>query len=825
MKNVFNLFLIDWKRIIKNKMALIIIGGIMVIPSLYAWFNIEALWDPYGNTSTLPVAVLSEDKGTTLNNEDINVGDEVITNLHDNHDIGWVFTDSRENLDKGVNSGEYFAGIVITENFSEDLVNYLSTNVKKPQIDYIVNQKVNAIAPKISDEGVASIKEEITANFIGEVANSVVDQANIAGTKLADNEDVITSAKGQILQLDENMGEYSELVDSVHELNRKMPQMQEKVDSLGKYESISTEIYSFNDDLTKLVNGLDKYESNIESANKLVTETADVEKLKKQVTALNNDVAGQITSVNNVIEATIDDLTVILSDISNTIEDANDNILKETGTTSSTSSKNTSTIEDATTKEAKTKEVTTKEVTTEEATTDDATTKEATTKEATTEEITTKEATTEEITTEEATTEEATTEEITTEEATTKEATANTVVELEAATVAQETSSTATNSLSSINQNAADKVVDEINNIIDDLTQISKRLEAEQAKLDNITNTIDDAEQTIDSSYKEIESFYKNEYPEMKSDLVTLNDYLTNDFPATDQQIKGDIDQIQSTFPVMATDVNNLDVYLATNFDVFAADVNNVADQIRNNEDVELELLVEVLLTSPDKVSNYLKDPVEINEVDRYSVPNYGSQSAPFYTALCLWVGAVLLTSVLSTKFHDVDVKYTVREKYVARLLTFLAIAVVQALIVSLGNVYILKTYIVSPYINILCVVFIGICFNVIVYTLAALFDNIGKALAVILLVLSVAGGGGNFPIQLSSNFFQIINPLLPFTHAVNLLRETVGGIYVPVFVKSVVILALDTILFLIIGITFAPQIIKLTDKMVRSANKSKIFH
>ncbi len=827
IKNILDLLLLDWKRIGSNKVAMIIIGGIMVIPSLYAWFNIEALWDPYGNTSTLPVAVLSLDQGTTLNAEEINVGDEVIDNLHDNHDIGWQFVESRKSLDSGVNSGKYFAGIVITEDFSKELINYLSTNNNKPHIDYIVNQKINAIAPKISDEGVSSIKEEISENFIASVASSVVSQANKAGAELEDNQDVIENAKGQILDLDANMDEYQSLVDSVHKLNEYLPQMQKKVDSLDKYDEISSEINDFNDDLTILVDGLDDFEQKVTSTEKIVDETVDVEKVKTDVTNLNNEVNKQITDVNSKITDSIDDLTGILTDVSKTIEDANNSEIKSTETTSIIKSDSEAKTTNETTKEASTKEasteVTTKEVTTEEATTEEATTEEATT-EATTEEATTEEATTEEATTEDATTEEATTEETTTE----KEKSIMDPVNLEAATVAQDLSSAknvTTSKALVVDTSAGDKVVEEINKIIDDLNQVSKKLEAQQKKLDEISNSIDAAESQIDSDYKAIESFYNNEYPEMKQDLVKLNDFLTNDFPEMDNQIKSDIKNVQTAFPTLVTNVDNLDGYLANNFKPFANDVHNVANKIRENEDVSLELLVKVLLTSPDKVSNYLKNPVLINEVDRYYIPNYGSQSAPFYTALCLWVGAVLLTSVLATKFHDVDPKYTIREKYIARMLTFLIIAIVQALIVSIGNVYLLKTFVISPYINILATMSIAVCFNIMVYTLAALFDNIGKAFAVILLVLSVAGGGGNFPIQLSSNFFQIINPLLPFTHAVNLLRETVGGIYVPVFVKSACIIVFDASLFLIIGILFAPKIMKLTAKMVSKANESKIFH
>ncbi len=152
-----------------------------------------------------------------------------------------------------------------------------------------------------------------------------------------------------------------------------------------------------------------------------------------------------------------------------------------------------------------------------------------------------------------------------------------------------------------------------------------------------------------------------------------------------------------------------------------------------------------------------------------------------FYTALCLWVGAVLLSSVATTDYYlgkkDRN-NFTKREQFVARMLTFLTMAVAQSLIVTLGNIFLLGVDVQNPVYSVLFAVLIGLAFMMIVYVLAALFDNVGKGLAIIILVLSISGGGGNYPIQVSGKFFQMINPFLPFTHAVNLLRESAGGIY-----------------------------------------------
>lgn len=113
-------------------------------------------------------------------------------------------------------------------------------------------------------------------------------------------------------------------------------------------------------------------------------------------------------------------------------------------------------------------------------------------------------------------------------------------------------------------------------------------------------------------------------------------------------------------------------------------------------------------------------------------------------------------------------------------MFTFIVMGIGQALIVTLGNYFALGVDVRNPAYSVWFAVLIAITFMIMVYVLVALFGNVGKGIAIIILVLSISGGGGNYPIQVSGKFFQMINPFLPFTHAVNLLRESAGGIYWP---------------------------------------------
>ena len=136
MKKAFQIFRRDISRLSRNAIALIIVIGVCIIPSLYAWFNIAANKDPYGNTGNIKIAVANKDKGTE--NEmmgKLDVGGQIVDTLKENESLGWVFV-SEDKAVSGVKSGEYYAAIVIPENFSESMISFLSGKIEQPEFDY-----------------------------------------------------------------------------------------------------------------------------------------------------------------------------------------------------------------------------------------------------------------------------------------------------------------------------------------------------------------------------------------------------------------------------------------------------------------------------------------------------------------------------------------------------------------------------------------------------------------------------------------------------------------------------------------------------------------
>lgn len=181
MQNSWRVFTRDLKRIARVPKAWIIIIGLIVMPSMYAWFNIVAFWDPYGDTKAVKVAIVNLDEGAYSSvTGDLNVGDKVVAQLKDNHQLGWQFLDEEEAM-TAVRSGESYAAIVMPKEFSRDLLSIMTGDFIKPEIDYYVNQKANAIAPKITGVGASTLETQINSTFVSTVAETVAEDLKGAG--------------------------------------------------------------------------------------------------------------------------------------------------------------------------------------------------------------------------------------------------------------------------------------------------------------------------------------------------------------------------------------------------------------------------------------------------------------------------------------------------------------------------------------------------------------------------------------------------------------------------------------------------------------------
>lgn len=254
MKKVFNIFLRDFKKIFTNKAAILVIVGICFIPSLYAWITLKANWNPYVNTANVPIGVVNEDMGTVVNGKIMNVGDQVIDELKNNHDIGWKITTVEAGTPE-LKNGDYYALIVIPKNFSQDLASLTTANPVRPTITYTVNDKTNIIATKITEVANDKLTNEITDNFVKAVNQQAITLANALGEKLKTSEPVLNqlktvmdSADTRIADITKNINNSSEsateLANYLDVMKNDLPQITGQINSLQSVVEASKSLIS-----------------------------------------------------------------------------------------------------------------------------------------------------------------------------------------------------------------------------------------------------------------------------------------------------------------------------------------------------------------------------------------------------------------------------------------------------------------------------------------------------------------------------------------------------------------------------------------------------
>lgn len=210
MKLILRILKDDIKGITTNFFAFVVIGGLCLIPCLYAWFNIYSNWDPYGNTGNVKIAVFSEDKGYTNDDgEYFNMGDSVVDNLRDNDKLGWTFVDSRQKAEDGVSSGKYYAAIVVGETFSKSMFDFIEDGLVTPSITYYENSKKNAIASKITQSGKSTLEETINEEFVNTVVTTLVSGAD---GMFGGDEDILDTIIGDLNKLTDDLTAYDDTI-------------------------------------------------------------------------------------------------------------------------------------------------------------------------------------------------------------------------------------------------------------------------------------------------------------------------------------------------------------------------------------------------------------------------------------------------------------------------------------------------------------------------------------------------------------------------------------------------------------------------------------
>ena len=701
IKNIWTIYKEDLKRIFTNYAALIVILALCILPSLYAWFNIKASWDPYGQqaTSQIKIGVINNDKGTEFNGKLINIGDQVVDQLKENDLMGWQFVDEAEG-EKALEEGTFYATITIPDNFSQDITSLVTSDVKKGQMIYRVNEKINAIAPKLTSKGATGVQENINQTIVETVSgilfeagkglgleiqetvlpqlshvydqleeliskfgdmNSLVQTAHNGGIQLKDLiasiqtdlpliETTITSAKTTITSLESFMDtSKSALSDFMPTLKNDLLLIQTIADELNTYVSQIEEA---------ILSGSDKAPELIEN---LITKVESTQSLVRSFVKV-------LESFNKFPAGRFDDLISQLQGVNGELDKAKDFLQQLHDTTVNGGEPNLTVLNNI-------------------------------------------------------------------------------------KTLLSSVSSTA----SAIYNRFDSAIVPSLNNVIDQAystaTNVLQVLKEAEAKLPDVASLLNTAYEGADKGIDAIE-YINSKLPEAENKVREVTAKL------------GDINESQS-----------------------------------------LQEVLTLLQEAVTERQNFMSSPVDLVEETIFPMHNYGTAMTPFYSVLAQWVGMTLLISMLSVHAKG---EYRPSEEYFGKFLLFATIALVQGLIIALGDLYLLNIYCVNPGLFIVGILFTSITFTFIVYSLVSVFGNVGKVVSIILLVLQVAGSGGTFPIQLTPKFFQIINPFLPFTYAISFARESIGGIVENVLAKDIIIMCIYSVGAVLISLFLKKPINKL---------------
>ena len=711
MKNIFKIYKRDLKDIFTNKVLLIIIGGLAILPSLYAWFNIKASWDPYGNTGNISVAVVNNDKGTTLRDNKVNIGDEVLDKLKDDKNLGWKFVDKKTAL-SGVKKGTYYASIEIPENFSKDLTSLLSNKVEKGKITYTVNEKINAIAPKITDKGASTIQNEVNQTIVKTVSEVIFEVFNGVGVELEDQLPKLTNLENELVEVQ------------------------------GKFKDIEKTLALASDATYKIKDVVSDLQKDVPLIQDTITNS---KKLASDLKTFLEDSKGSLDKIAPVIKNDLQILSQLSSNASSSISDLIDAVNK--------GAENAPQLLDSL------------------------------------------------------------------------------YNKLSALSNSAETVLSFLKKLDGLSPNNS------LQGPIDKLQGVVSSLDTAMGVLDNIKNQIASGENSTDGLNKLLQ--IANDVNGITASLVNnfdsqiagpINNLFADSFKVADQVIDV-LNSAQEKLPavndILSTTLKFSDsaedslTFINKKLPIAKSTVDELVTamkKINNGED--MDDLVSLLKNDAIKHSNFLKQPVDLVTKKLYPISNYGAAMTPFYTVLSLWVGALLLMSLLSTEAHG---DYKAFEVYLGRGLIFLTLAIIQSLIVSAGDILLLGVEVVDPTLFILLSVFTSIVFISIVYSLVSIFGNVGKAIGVVLLVIQVAASGGTFPIEVTPQFFQNVNPFLPFTYAISALRETVGGIYQPNLVRDISVLAIFTVVPIVFTLILKNPINKATAGLKSKFNESDL--
>ena len=715
MKQIFEIFKSDIKEIFRKVNTWIIIIGLIFLPSMYAWPNILASWDPYSHTNNIKVAVISEDEGATVEGKNVNLGESLITNLKGNKNLDWQFVSSKQQAENGVKIGDFYASIVIPKSFSSDITSITRGELKKATIEYTVNEKINAISPKITNSGASALANMIGKNFV-EVANGVIfEKLHEAGVKFEENLPAIEQVKEKINNLNDNFSNYE------NSLNELIGKVDRGYNVLNTIQGTLPEIDRAATNSIMLANKTNVTIKNIENFNEIMLKNINTQ-LDKVI-----EISGEVVKVAELIQ------------------------------------KKPTNPEET---KAKMKALDSR---------------------------------------------------------------------LEAAEKRLDIAKDIFEYLNSLSdQNSFQKQLTKINTMESDISKLRTLNKKIYSNVDNYDAISAKVKANFLTTAKRVNYNSIDFKKKLNTEVAPLIKRVLTSADTKIRNVSSVISRAQAQIPTINAKISEAEVKIQTvqgKLLKLQGEMPEIKEKVQkltgivNKADGEIDTnaLFNLLKVDYKQQAEFFANPVQLKENQLYHIKNYGSAMTPFYTVLSIWVGALLMSSLLTTKVEDEENKYKPYQKYFGRGLLFMIISLLQTLIITLGDMYLLGTQANSPYRFVIYALLISLLFSAIIYTTVCLLGNVGKAVCIILLVLQIGSSGGTFPIQMTSSFFQTLYPKVPFTYSISLLREAVGGVYIPAVNRDMKIL-LTYLVITLVGGAILVSLKARSAKLSRERERSKLF-
>ena len=655
----------DVRRLSRSVVTVICVFGLALVPCLYAWFNIMSNWSPYTSDSTknLKIAVASSDVGTDFVGMKLNVGDIILEKLKANDQIDWQFPDSVQGVMDGLYAGDYYAGLIIPEDFSASILGFTDGEMDHPEIIYYDNQKMNAVASRVTDRAQGIIKDQINSIFVATIVDELSTFTSVFNGMGLSAEDALQSLDNQLGSIKSDLKTYAAILNSMSTVTK----------SAATVTGMTNDLLP---DVTDMLTNSRKTIVNIQ--DRLTTSKQDVVYAADAIRNTSEELRNTVERLDSAVDGDPAEAGGSYVDW--------DSLFGEGG-----------------------------------------------------------------------------------------------ITEYEG-------------------------------EILDDLyADVNKQLHESVIKFDDILQKT-----KIDKN--------------LIASMSTLQDSLKN-LDSLLAKVEGDIDSQSMTLQQYTDALNSCTVSIESTEDVLnymvrmVSNLQSSVNELRTSE--SFTKLIDLLKDDVGGLVEYLSSPANLEVVRVYALENFGSGMAPFYTTLALYASALLSVSLMHThvkRRNDIPMLNTT-EAFFGRYFVFFAIGQFTALITVLGNLYYIGIQCYAPFQFWLAAAIASLVFTLLNYGIVFALGNIGEAIAIIVLVIQVAGSGGTYPLEMLPQIFRDLYKFMPFNYAMTAMRETIAGSYDHVYLKSILVLLLMAAILiplsLVLSIAFKPVL----KSYVESKSKTKLMH